>query len=112
MPRLILRDALFLGLVALCSAGSFAQENNPATAAKTEEKKDPAPAAATGPLPGHSFHAEVFNEGPRHTAYLMQGMPKIVFPVTTKVPDCQPFICQGLGQVHGLCMYEAESFFR
>ncbi|MBC7856582.1 MAG: redoxin domain-containing protein [Pirellulaceae bacterium] len=42
----------------------------------------------------------------------MPGMPKIVFPVTTKVPEAQQFICQGIGQVHGFWYYEAERSFR
>ena len=36
------------------------------------------------PAPGHSVHGEPFNEGPRHAAYLMPGMGKIHFAVTTQ----------------------------
>jgi hypothetical protein len=42
----------------------------------------------------------------------MEGMPKIVFPVTTKSPEAQKFIEQGIGQVHGFWYYEAERSFR
>lgn len=116
-------SSVILGLISAAAALSQenkAQETKPAEAAKTTEAAKPAattaatPAAATPatPLPGHSFHAEVFNEGPRQKAYLMQGMPKIVFPVTTKVPEAQQFILQGLGQVHGFWYYEAERSFR
>jgi peroxiredoxin len=65
-----------------------------------------------GPLPGHSYHGEVFNEGPRQAAYLMSGMPKIKFPATTKNPDVQKFIEQGMGQLHGFWYFECERSFR
>ena len=79
---------------------------------KPEEKKAEEKPAPNGPLPGQSHHGEVFNEGPRQKAYLMAGMPKIVFPVTTKNPAATQFILQGIGQVHGFWYYEAERSFR
>jgi hypothetical protein len=85
-------------------------ETKPAEVKPEEKPAEPKPADATatpaGPLPGHSYHGEVFNEGPRQKAYLMSGMPKIVFPVTTKSPEAQQFIEQGIGQVHGFWYYE------
>jgi len=42
----------------------------------------------------------------------MPGMPKIHFPVTTKVPEAQKFFEQGIGQLHGFWYYEAERSFR
>lgn len=42
----------------------------------------------------------------------MPGMPRIDFPVTTKVPEAQSFINQGVGQLHGFWYYEAERSFR
>ena len=42
----------------------------------------------------------------------MPGMPRINFPVTTKVPEAQSFINQGVGQLHGFWYYEAERSFR
>jgi peroxiredoxin len=82
-------------------------EAKPAEAAKPADTRTPA-----GPLPGQSHHGEVFNEGPRQKAYLMAGMPKINFPVTTKSPEAQAFINQGVGQIHGFWYYEAERSFR
>jgi peroxiredoxin len=82
-------------------------EDKPAEAKPAEERPTP-----PGPIPGHSYHGEVFNEGPRQKAYLMEGMPKISFPVTTKSPEAQKFIEQGIGQVHGFWYYEAERSFR
>ena len=37
-----------------------------------------------GPLAGHSYHGEAFNEGPRQQAYLIPGMANVDFPITTK----------------------------
>src|SRR5438874_8605341 len=61
-------------------------EAKPADARPDETKVEDKPADAAGPikpgpLPGHSHHGEVFDEGPRQKAYLMPGMPKIHFPV-------------------------------
>ena len=72
-----------------------------------EEKDDNATVLA-----GHSAHGEAFDEGPRQRAYLMKGMPKVNFPVTTKKPKCQAFFNQGLGQLHGFWNLEAERSFR
>ena len=89
-----------------------AAPGNPPAASAASDAKSKDPPAVTGPLPGHSFHAEVFDEGPRQKAYLMSGMPRINFPVTTKVPEAQSFINQGVGQLHGFWYYEAERSFR
>lgn len=69
------------------------------------------PAAAT-PAAGHSWHGESFNDGPRQRAYLMGNTGPVVFPATTKSPDAQAFINQGIGQLHGFWYFEAERSFR
>lgn len=61
---------------------------------------------------GHSAHGEVFNEGPRQKAYLMDGTGKVHFPITTRVPLAQQFFDQGIGQLHGFWYFEAERSFR
>jgi len=66
----------------------------------------------TGPLPGHSFHGEAFNEGPRQKAYLMENTGRVHLPVTTKSPLAQKFFDQGVGQLHGFWYFEAERSFR
>jgi len=74
---------------------------------------DAAPAKDASVLPaGHSSHGEAFNEGPRQKAYLMEGMPKIDFPVTTQLLEAQQFFNQGIGQLHGFWHFEAERSFR
>ncbi|HVW02627.1 MAG TPA: peroxiredoxin family protein [Planctomycetaceae bacterium] len=64
------------------------------------------------PLAGHSTHGEAFNEGPRQKAYLMGTTGKVRFPVTTRSPEAQQFIEQGVGQLHGFWYFEAERSFR
>jgi peroxiredoxin len=71
-----------------------------------------AEAPAAGPLPGHSYHGEAFDEGPRRSAHLMGNTGKVHFPVTTKAPPAQQFFEQGVGQLHGFWYLEAERSFR
>jgi peroxiredoxin len=62
-------------------------------------------------LAGHSNHGEVFNEGARQRAYLMEGVGNIDFGATAK-GDAKKFIDQGLGQMHGFWYFESERSFR
>lgn len=62
--------------------------------------------------PGHFAHGEAFNEGPRQHAYLMKGMGKVHFPITTKSLMAQKFFEQGVAQLHGFWYFEAERSFR
>jgi peroxiredoxin len=62
--------------------------------------------------PGHSYHGEVFNEGPRQKAYLMGGTGKVRFPVSTRSAEAHAFFEQGVGQLHGFWYFEAERSFR
>ena len=63
-------------------------------------------------LEGHSYHGEAFNEGPRQSAYLMKGMGRVRFPVTTSAQEAQLFFAQGVAQLHGFWHFEAERSFR
>ncbi len=63
-------------------------------------------------FPGHSYHGEVFNTGPRQKAYLMGGTGNVRFPITTKSKEAQAFFEQGVGQLHGFWYFEAERSFR
>ncbi len=62
--------------------------------------------------PGHSVHAEAFNEGPRQAAYLMNGMGNVHWEISTKNPMAQRFFDQGITQLHGFWYFEAERSFR
>ncbi len=92
-----------LALAGLCALRMVAQANTPAA----PDDQQPAVLA-----PGHSAHGQAFNEGPRQPAYLMAGMPKIDFPVTTTNALAQKFFNQGVGQWHGFWFLEAERSFR
>ena len=69
----------------------------------TDDQPDP----AKDKSPGHSFHAEVFNEGPRQAAYLMQGMGNVHWKISTENPMAQRFFDQGIAQLHGFWYFEA-----
>ncbi len=90
-------------IVVLLSALTIsAAEDAPPSAAKPENAIDP----------GHSYHGEAFNEGPRRAAYLMGTTGNVSFPVTTKDPRVQAYFNQGIGQLHGFWYFEAERSFR
>jgi peroxiredoxin/tetratricopeptide (TPR) repeat protein len=72
----------------------------------------PLAAGAADPAPGHSYHGEAFNEGPRQAAVLIDGCGDVVFPITTKKDDARKFFLQGVGQLHGFWYFEAERSFR
>ena len=74
---------------------------------------DEAPASDTrAAQPGHSVHADAFNEGPRQAAYLMNGMGNVHWEISTKNPMAQRFFDQGIVQLHGFWYFEAERSFR
>ncbi len=101
------------GLVASFAASLMFWFNSCARA--DEPVKPTASASAANPAvpaPGHSLHGEVFNDGPRHAAYLMPGMGKVHFAATAKKPEAKAFIDQGVAQLHSFLYFEAERSFR
>lgn len=81
--------------------------------ASSDEEEVAADEVAKGsPLAGHSYHGEVFNEGPRQAAYLMDSTGNVTFPITTENEMVQKFFNQGIGQLHGFWYLEAERSFR
>ncbi len=77
-----------------------------------EEPADTVADAETDPPFGHSYHGEVFNEGPRQAAVLIPGTGNVHFEVTTEAEEAQTFFDQGIGQLHGFWDFEAERTFR
>ena len=61
---------------------------------------------------GHSVHGEVFNEGPRQAAHLIEGCGVVRFPVTTANDEARRFFEQGIAQLHGFWYFESERSFR
>lgn len=86
-------------LVALLLAFSWS-----VIAEETAEKEDI--------LAGHSYHGEVFNDGPRQAAVFIPGTGEVEFAVTTSSAEAQRFFNQGVGQLHGYWYFEAERSFR
>ncbi|PHS11402.1 MAG: alkyl hydroperoxide reductase [Blastopirellula sp.] len=74
--------------------------------------KEPTSLEEAEVLAGHSYHGDVFNEGPRQKAYLMGGTGDVHFEITTKSEEAQKFFDQGIGQLHGFWYLEAERSFR
>ena len=85
---------------------SFAQAQSPEA-----KPTDPLP-ATNPPAPGHSWHGEVFDEGPRQAAVLMGNTGNVHFSVSSQKPEVQSFIDQGFGQLHGFWYFESERSFR
>ena len=115
------RWALLLVAALLCQS-SFASAQDRKEAAKpgAEKAADEKPAGDTAAeekqddiLPeGHSSHGEIFNEGPRQAAYLMDGIGEVRFDVTSSSEDAKAFVRQGVGQLHGFWYFESERSFR
>ena len=103
--RLIDIRSLLLCLSIAGFSGMIAAQEPPAT-------EEPAGDPSAAVLAGHSAHGEAFNEGPRQQAYLMDGLGRVDFPVTTPVVMAQRFITQGVAQLHGFWYFEAERSFR
>ena len=93
-------------LLCLSNTAAWSADKSAATEVKPETKP------ADEVLAGHSYHGEVFNEGPRRAAYLMGGTGDVHFDVTVKNPKAQKFLDQALGQLHGFWYLEAERSFR
>jgi peroxiredoxin len=69
---------------------------------------------ADGPAAGHSLAGEVFNEGPRQSATLLEPeeVGRVDFRVSTSIETAQRFFNQGVAQLHGFWFHEAERSFR
>jgi peroxiredoxin len=81
-----------------------------------DEPNKPTPPASEAnpavPAAGHSVHGVAFDDGPHHKAYLMPGMGKVQFAVTTTRPEAQALVNQGVAQLHSFYYFEAERSFR
>ena len=61
---------------------------------------------------GHSRHGEVYDVGPREKPWVMSGIGKVSFPITTKNPEVQQWFNQGIALLHSFWFFEAERSFR
>lgn len=122
----MLRIATLCFAMAVCSIPVCGQEKTSKAAAKETDsavnkadkaetdkpKADSEDAAGDEPLEGHSLHGEVFNEGPRQAAYLMDGVGEVKFEVTSTSEEAKAFFRQGVAQLHGFWYFESERSFR
>ena len=99
-----------IGLIFL-QAGLVAEETK-AAANKANKSADSKPPVEEEVKAGHSYHGEIYNEGPRQRAYLMGGTGHVRFPVTSANEEAKKFVAQGLGQYYGFWYLEAERSFR
>jgi peroxiredoxin len=116
-PELSAGVLLIVLTVTLCTGGTrqlLAQEATPkestpgkSAPAESADKKDDETLKE-----GHSSHGEVFNEGPRQAAYLMNGVGTVRFNVTSSIQDAGKFVIQGIAQLHGFWYFESERSFR
>ena len=107
MPPIQAKAAARFAVSFLCCLVNLARADEPLKPTAPASEANPAVPAA-----GHSVHGEAFNDGPRHAAYLMPGMGKVRFPVTSKKPDVQAFFDQGVAQLHSFYYFESERSFR
>ena len=61
---------------------------------------------------GHSRHGDAFDVGPRQKPWVMEGIGKAHFPISTSVPEVQMWFDQGHALLHSFWYYEAERAFR
>jgi len=61
---------------------------------------------------GHSRHGEAFDSGPRQKPWVMEGIGKTHFPITTSNEEVQKWFDQGNTLLHSFWYYEAERAFR
>src|SRR5260370_37131806 len=61
---------------------------------------------------GHSLHGQTFDIGPRQKPWVLPGIGKAHFPITTAIPEVQQWFDQGNALLHSFWFYEAERSFR
>lgn len=102
-------------LIAACLALGAARPQDP-QAPESQAPRSQAPESQVADSPdtfGHSNHGTAFDEGPRRSAYLMEGLNEHVhFPVEGLSQEGQRFFDQGICQQHGFWYFESERSFR
>ncbi|MSU51206.1 MAG: redoxin domain-containing protein [Opitutus sp.] len=79
-------------------------------AAETSASDSAVPAAKI--RAGHSQHGEAFDSGPRQKPWVMHGIGRAPFPISTKSPEVQQWFDQGNVLLHSFDYYDAERAFR
>lgn len=61
---------------------------------------------------GHSHRGSAFDDGPRQKPWVIEGIGKTHFPITTANPEVQKWFDQGHTLLHSFWYFEAERAFR
>jgi peroxiredoxin len=61
---------------------------------------------------GHSHRGSAFDDGPRQKPWVIEGIGKTHFPITTSNPEVQKWFDQGHTLLHSFWYFEAERAFR
>ncbi|MFP6587775.1 MAG: hypothetical protein VB814_09025, partial [Pirellulaceae bacterium] len=109
LAKAFLLSCLLFGAATLIAQEPKSNDSKPEKEVSADTSDAPEGAKATdenedntaGPLAGHSYHGEAFNEGPRQQAYLIPGMANVDFPITTESELAQKFFNQGISALHG-----------
>ncbi len=83
-----------------------------AAALEAQDRAAPRPGTPEFIKMGHSAHGEAFDVGPRQKPWVIEGIGKTHFPITTAKPDVQMWFDQGNTLLHSFWFYEAERAFR
>jgi peroxiredoxin len=83
-----------------------------ASAVLAQQSTDSKPSPADFYKKGHSKHGDAFDTGPREKPWVMEGIGKSHFPITTSNPEVQKWFDQGITLLHSFWFYEAERSFR
>ncbi len=85
-------------------------------AASAAAQSTPTPVAELSPAAkiraGHSQHGDAFDSGPRQKPWVMPGIGRAPFPITTKHAEVQSWFDQGNALLHSFDYYDAERAFR
>src|SRR5262245_24886676 len=88
------------------------QSQTTAPAGDTNDGAGPRQSPAEKYKIGHSRHGDAYNSGPREKPWVMEGIGKVHFPITTSNPEVQMWFDQGMALLHSFWYYEAERAFR
>ena len=89
------------------AAGAAGQSATPAAASESASLSPSAKVRL-----GHSAHGDAFDSGPRQKPWVMPGIGRAPFPITTKNPEVQAWFDQGNALLHSFDYYDAERAFR
>ena len=99
-------------LLFVWAGAAYAQSDSALDGVDEPDVSAPDADTTDGPLEGHSYHGETFNEGPRQAAYLMGTTGRVHMKIATEFDEVQRYFDQGVGQLHGFWYLEAERSFR